>query len=139
MRIAEGSVKPSPGRNAAHKPAAQETDAKARLARGRPRQELRERDEIREALFGEPMAPLNELGAKITEMRDRAAKRSEAQPEEDAKDFAESARRRRSGFVDAAEGRALVIDLHQFQLIATHRDQFRATARARIRASATKR
>ena len=87
-----------PGRKAAQKPAAQEADAKARLARRRPRQELRERDKIREALFGEPMAALNELSAKIAEMRDRAAKRCETEPKENAKDLAEIAGRRRSVF-----------------------------------------
>ena len=86
-----------PGRKTAQKAAAEEADAKARLARRRPWQELRERDEIREALFGEPTAALDELGAKIAEMRDRTAKGGEAEPEKNAKDLADNARRRRSG------------------------------------------
>ena len=55
-----------------------------------PGRNLRERDKIREALFGQPTAPFDELGAKIAKMRNRAAERRQAQLEEDAKNLAET-------------------------------------------------
>jgi hypothetical protein len=45
---------------------------------------LAEGDDVGESCFVEPVAALDELGPEITEMRDRAAERSQAQTEKDA-------------------------------------------------------
>lgn len=61
---------------------AREADRHPDLAARGPRQELAQPDEIRIRALGEPAAPRDEFGAEVAEMRDRAAERREAEPQE---------------------------------------------------------
>src|SRR5690606_6563955 len=58
------------------------------LAARRPRQELADRDELREPRLVQPAAPLHELRAQIAKVRHRAAERGQAQLEEGTEDLA---------------------------------------------------
>ena len=82
-----GQGKAGPRRKPAQVACAQKADGKADLAARRAGQELAERDEVDVGAFVEPAPPLDELGAKIADMRDRAAKAGESKAEEDAKHF----------------------------------------------------
>jgi hypothetical protein len=76
-----------PGRQGSRIPAAQQADGDTHLARGRPRQELAERDQVGVALVVEPAPPAHELLAEIAEMRDRSAEARQPEPKEHGEDF----------------------------------------------------
>src|SRR6516165_3407707 len=67
--------------------APQQADGETHLARGRPGQELAERDQIGVALVVEPAPPVHELLAEIAEMRDRSAEGGQPEPQERGQDF----------------------------------------------------
>jgi hypothetical protein len=66
---------------------AQEPDCETGLAARGARQELAERDQVRECAFLEPRAPDDELVAEIADVGDRPAERGQAELEKDAQDF----------------------------------------------------
>ena len=73
-----------PGRQGSGIPAAQQADGETHLARGRPGQELAERDQIGVAVIVEPAPPVHELLAEIAEMRHRSAEGGQPEPKEHA-------------------------------------------------------
>ena len=77
-----GQGEADPGGQAAGIAAAQQAERESGLAGSRTGQELAQADDVRELPLVEPAAPLDELGAEITEMRDRAAEAAQAQPGE---------------------------------------------------------
>jgi hypothetical protein len=81
MAAAEGSGK------AAKVSGAHEPDGEAGLARGRPRQKLRERNHIGIGALVEPASPHDELAAKVAEVCDRPAERGQAKLEKDTQDL----------------------------------------------------
>ena len=76
-----------PGRQGSGIAAAQQADGETHLARGRPGQELAERDQVGVALVVEPAPPVHELLAEIAEMRDRSAEGGQSEPEKRGQDF----------------------------------------------------
>lgn len=74
---------------------AQEPQGEADLAARGARQELAERDKVGEGRIVEPAALDDEGGSEIAEMRDGAAERGEAEPQESGEDLARAAGRRR--------------------------------------------
>ena len=86
-----------PGRQGSGIAAAQKADGDAHLARGRPGQELAERDQVGVALVVEPAPPVHELLAEIAEMRDRSAEGGQPEPKERGQDFTPASARTRIG------------------------------------------
>src|SRR6516225_7708809 len=83
-------------------PAPQKADGEPHLARRRSGQELAERDQIGVALVVEPAAAVDELFAKIAEMRHRPAEGGQPEPQERGEDFTPAPARTRvsgSGFL----------------------------------------
>jgi hypothetical protein len=66
---------------------AQQAEAEAELARRRPGQELREREELREPALVDPAALLDELAPVVADVRDRPAEGRQAQAQEGAEDL----------------------------------------------------
>jgi hypothetical protein len=86
-----------PSRQRSGVAATQQADGDTHLARGRPGQELAERDQIGVALVVEPAAAVDELFAKIAEMRDRSAEGGQPEPKERGQDFTPASARTRIG------------------------------------------
>src|SRR5690606_21543318 len=78
--------KADPGRQRAQRPRPHQTQRKADLARGRPRQELTQRHKIGIACLAQPAPPRHEFIAKITKMGDRPAKAGQTELEKGRKD-----------------------------------------------------
>ena len=76
-----------PRRESAGQTSAQHAENNADLTARRPRQELAERDDVGIGRFIKPLAALDEFGAEIPKMRDRAAKARDAQSKERQKHF----------------------------------------------------
>src|SRR5262249_41961189 len=76
-----------PGRQGSGIPATQQADGDTHLARGRPGQELAERDQVGVALIVEPAPPAHELLAEMAKMRARSAEGGQPEPKEHAQDF----------------------------------------------------
>ena len=81
-------MKPAQAARPPSRPPRIKPDGEAGLARRRARGELRERDEVDIGALAQPAPALDEFGAKIAEMGDRPAERSQPEPEEDEEDFA---------------------------------------------------
>src|SRR6202011_2143872 len=71
-----------PGRQRTGIAGPQQADSDTHLARGRPRQELAERHQIRVGSFVEPFAAFDEFVAEVSEVSDRTAERCQAKLEE---------------------------------------------------------
>ncbi len=83
--------KACPRRQRAEIAGAHQADGKADLARSRTRQKLAQRHEVDIGLLVEPFAADDELFAEIAEMRDRATKARQPQPQENQQDFGRGA------------------------------------------------
>jgi hypothetical protein len=72
----------------------QETDGETHLAAGRPREQLADRQQLRELRLVEPAATMHEVVAEMAEMGDRAAKGSQPESQESAKNLGDAPRGR---------------------------------------------
>src|SRR5580700_8781736 len=98
-----------PGGQTAGNAGAQDAECDGDLAARRPGQELTKRDDIDVGGFIQPLAPLDELGAEISQMRDRAAEAREPEPE---KTSSTSRSGQRCAFAPATRSPALTVDPH---------------------------
>jgi hypothetical protein len=80
-----------PGRQRTGISGPQQADGDTHLARGRARQELAERYQIRVGLFVEPFAAFDEFVAEVAEVSDRPAERCQAELEEGRENFPHTA------------------------------------------------
>ena len=79
---------PDPRGEPAQPTGAARPDRDPELAGRRPRQEVRDGDELRELPLVDPPPPLHVLVAEVPDVRGRAAERREAQPQGDREDLA---------------------------------------------------
>ena len=85
-----------PGREPAELAGAVDADRDPDLARRRPRQEIRERNQLAELLLADPAAARDVLGPEVADVGHRAAERRQPEAKGGAKDLA-----RGSGYLDA--------------------------------------
>jgi hypothetical protein len=78
-----GQSEASPGGNRAPLASANESDVEADLAACGPWQELAKPDEVGQGMFVDPLSAHDEFFSKVADVRDRAAKASQAEPDKD--------------------------------------------------------
>ncbi len=82
-RYRGGQSKRGPRRQRAEKARAHQPNGKPNLAARRPRQKLAERHEIRVSALVQPAPAHDKCLTKVTEVRNRPAKRGQTEPQED--------------------------------------------------------